>query len=68
MGMNKMTCGGCGYPLRVFADADDAFVIDLAGDRGDAVRPEAWGLPRLDGNFYCPPNPYAINVTGHIPA
>jgi hypothetical protein len=60
----QLTCAGCQYPLR---PVGDGFVIDLAFDAVDRIRPEMWGLPRLDGVIYCPPNPYALNHTGHVP-
>ncbi|GLW32250.1 hypothetical protein [Actinoplanes regularis] len=64
--MDDLTCKGCEYPLR---PVGEGYVIDLEHDPVDRIRPEAWGLPRLDGVIYCPPNPYAVdNPGGHVPA
>jgi len=62
--VQQLVCQGCGYPLRPLADG---YVIDLSGDRLDALRPELWGTPRLDGRYWCPPDHYALNPAGHVP-
>ncbi len=63
--METISCGSCGYPLRPCADG---YAIDLAHDAYDRLRPEMYGVPRLDGVIYCPPDPRALKHAGHRPA